>query len=64
MIDTWRLLQDRNRWKAIAVRFPKFDCEFPRLVQVLYECFERSVNFTEPQMAIFGLGRLAVEDFL
>jgi hypothetical protein len=64
MTNTWPYLQDPRHWKTIATRFPKFAEEVPLLVKTLYECFERTTEFNDQQLAVFGLGRLCVEDFL
>ena len=64
MIDTWRYLEDRKRWEAVAVLFPKFNAEMPFLVKTLRACFDRDPDLNEQQFGIFGLGRLCVEDLL
>ena len=67
MNTAWARLKHKTNWPNLSEAFPAFVHHLPALASLMGKEFQSKLDtqsITQEQIGVFGLGRLAVEDFL
>src|SRR5438034_8810614 len=57
-------LSDLSHWPSLNARHPAFVSTLPSLYELLRKLFVRTFSTTPQSLAVFGLGRMCVEDLI